>query len=447
MIIHFFSIRRNIAIFLRNYLKDLFILVKEINLKTTIMKKTCLFTIFFIALTITSCSKDDSENLPAEEKEIVLSANSKGMVSSDNQFGIEIFKQMLNAEQGNNLMISPLSISQALLMAYNGANGDTKKAFEETLFLNDLSTDEINQSAKELVKSLLEVDPSVIIDIANSIWYRDGYTIKPDFINVNEDYYDAEINNIVFDGEAINTINAWVKDKTNNKIEKIVDEIDPATIMFLINAVYFKGNWKYQFEESNTIDEEFTLGEGSKISVPFMHQSINAKVMYQEGFSILDLPYGRGNFSMFIILPDEDKTIDDILDVWNNESYSQWLNDFTEVNELEVTIPKFKFAYEKKINDVLEEMGLSVAFQPGLADFSNMIENVQLYISKVKHKTFIEVNEKGTEAAAVTSVEFEITSAGPTPQFIANRPFLFVIREKYTNSILFMGRVEDPTKE
>ncbi len=406
------------------------------------------YLLILLSVIIVSCEKDDNgPEYPTEEKEIVLSVNSKDMVSSDNQFGIEIFKRMLNADKDKNLMISPLSISQALLMTYNGADGDTKKAFEETLFLNDLTIEEVNQSAQELVEALLEVDPSVIIDIANSIWYRDEYTIKPEFIQVNEDYYNAEVQQLVFNDEAVDIINAWVKDKTNDKIEEIIDEIDPMTLMFLINAVYFKGNWKYQFEESNTVNGEFTLSNGSKITVPFMHQLITAKVMGHDDFTILDLPYGRGNFSMFIILPDEDKTIDDVLELWNNDTYNQWLNDFTEVGELDVVIPKFKFAYEKALNEVLKNMGLTLAFDPDQADFSNIIENMQLYISKVKHKTFIEVNEKGTEAAAVTSVEISFTSVNPSSQFIADRSFLFVIREKYTNSILFMGRVEDPSKE
>lgn len=406
------------------------------------------YLLILLGLILLSCEKDDnSPEYPTEEKEIILSAKSMEMVSSDNQFGIEIFKRMLNVDKGKNLMISPLSISQALLMTYNGANGDTKKAFEETLFLNDLTIDEVNQSAQELVKALLEVDPGVIIDIANSIWYRDGYTIKPEFIQVNEDYYNAEVQQLVFNDEAVDIINAWVKDKTNDKIEEIINSIDPTTLMFLINAVYFKGNWKYQFEESNTVHDEFTLSNGSKITVPFMHQSINANVMNHEDFAILNLLYGRGNFNMFIILPDEDKTIDDVLELWNNDTYNQWLNDFTEVSKLDVVIPKFKFAYEKKLNDVLIDMGLELAFDTDQADFSNIIEDMQLFISKVKHKTFIEVNEKGTEAAAVTSVEVGFTSIDPISQFIADRPFLFVIREKYTNSILFMGSVEDPSKE
>lgn len=412
------------------------------------MKHIMNYLIILLGLIFISCEKDDNNaDFPTDEKEIVLSSNTKNMVSSDNQFGIEIFKQMLNAEQGNNLMISPLSISQALLMTYNGADGDTKKAFEETLFLNNLTIDEVNQSAQELVNALLEADPSVIIDIANSIWYRDEFTIKPEFIRVNKDYYNAEVQQLAFNNEAVDIINDWVKNKTNDKIEEIVDQIDPMTLMFLIDAVYFKGNWKSKFKEEDTEDDEFTLSNGSKVTVPFMYQSTTAKKLNQEDFTILDLPYGRGNYSMFIVLPNKDKTIDDVLEIWDNDAYNQWVNNLNEVDNLDVIIPKFKFAYEKELNEVLKAMGLTLAFDANQADFSNIIENKQLFISNVKHKTFIEVNEKGTEAAAATSVEIRFTSIGPANQFIADRPFLFAIREKYTNSILFMGRVEDPSKE
>jgi serpin B len=404
--------------------------------------------LILFGLIFMSCEQEDNNSeFPIEEKEMVLSMNTKNMVTSDNQFGIEIFKQMLNAEQGNNLMISPLSISQALLMTYNGADGDTKKAFDETLFLNDLTIDDVNQSAQELVKALLEADPGVIIDIANSIWYRDEFTIKPEFIKANEDYYNAEVQQLVFNNEAVDIINDWVKNKTNDKIEEIIDQIDPMTLMFLIDAVYFKGNWKSKFKEEDTEDDEFTLANGSKVTVPFMYQSTTAKKLNNDDFTILDLPYGRGNFSMLIVLPNEGKTIDDVLEGWSNNIYNEWINNLYEVDNLDVIIPKFKFAYEKELNEVLKAMGLAIAFDTDQADFSNIIENTQLCVSDVKHKTFIEVNEKGTEAAAVTSVEVRFTSIGPSNQFIADRPFLFLIREKYTNSILFMGRVEDPSKE
>ena len=397
---------------------------------------------------ILSCENDESgPEFPTEEKEIILSSESIEMVSSDNQFGIEFFKEIIAIEPDKNLMISPLSLSQALLMTYNGAAGSTKNAFEETLFLNNLTTEEINQAQKDLVEALLEVDPGITISIANSIWCREGLSVKPEFIKVNQNYYDAEVREELFDQNTIDLINSWVNNKTNGKIDDIIDSIDPLTVMFLINAVYFKGNWKFEFSEENTVNNDFYLSNGNTIETPFMNQEVTANIMYHDIFQMLELPYGRGNYSMLILLPGDGKSIHDIIEELDTENYDEWLLNLQERN-VEVSIPKFKFKYEKKLNDLLKSMGLSVAFDPDNADFSDISEALELYISKVKHKAFIEVNEKGTEAAAVTIVGINTTNAGPTyPKFIANKPFLFVIREKYTNSILFMGKVEDPSKE
>jgi len=394
-----------------------------------------------------SCQKDEGPDFPTEEKVIELSPEAKAMVSTDNQFGIELFKRMVIQESDKNVMISPLSISQALLMSYNGSAGETKTAFEETMFMSDLTTEEINQAQKELVKALLEVDPAVTISIANSIWHREGFPVKPEFIKANQEFYDAEVREAAFDQSTVDLINNWVENKTNGKIDQIIDQIDPSMVMFLINAIYFNGNWKYKFEASNTTNNDFNLSNGSKVNVPFMNQEVTAKLMLHDDFTILDLPYGRGNYSMLIFLPDEDKTIDDVMAVWNTENYNVWLENFKEMN-VEVSIPKFKFGYTKELNDFLQSMGLSVAFDPNNADFSNITEAMPLYIDFVKHKSFIEVNEKGTEAAAVTVVGIGNTCADPSyPKFIANRPFLFAIREKYTNAILFIGQVTNPAEE
>src|SRR6056297_517163 len=407
-----------------------------------------LLTCILLLLPLTmSCQKDEGMDFPTEEKVIELTPESKALVSTDNQFGIKLFKRMIVEESDVNLMISPLSISQALLMTYNGSAGKTKTAFEETLFLNDLTTEEINRAQNELVKALLEVDPAVTISKANSIWYRRGLPVEPEFIKVNQDFYDAEVVEAAFDQTTVDLINSWVENKTHGKIDEIVDEIDPSLVMFLINAIYFNGNWKYKFDESNTTNHDFNLSNGSKVNVPFMNQEVTARLMLHDDFTILDLPYGRGNFSMLIFLPDEDKTIDDVMDVWNTENYNEWLENFEEMN-VEVSIPKFKFGYAEELNDLLQSMGLSVAFDPNNADFSNITEARELYIDFVKHKSFIEVNEKGTEAAAVTVVGFGTTSVDPNyPKFIANRPFLFAIREKQTNAILFLGKVANPAEE
>ncbi|MEE4197967.1 MAG: serpin family protein [Bacteroidales bacterium] len=403
---------------------------------------------FLLLLPITiSCGEDEGMDFPAREKEINLTPESGAMVTADNQFGFELFKRMLSVDSAKNLMISPVSISQALLMTYNGSAGETKNAFEETLFLGDLTTEEINQAQQELVNALLEVDPAVTLNIANSIWHREGFPVNPEFMKVILDFYTAEIMEAAFDQSTVDLVNRWVEDETGGKIDHILDQIDPSHVMFLINAIYFNGNWKYQFEASNTLNDEFYLSNGSTVNVPFMNQEVNAALLQHDDFTILDLPYGRGNFSMLFFLPGEDKTIDDLMAAWNTENYDHWLEHLEEMN-VAVSIPKFKFGYAKELDDFLQAMGLAVAFDPDHADFSNLTEAMQLYIDFVKHKSFIDVNEKGTEAAAVTAVGFGTTSADPSyPEFVANRPFLFALREKQTHAILFLGKVANPAEE
>jgi len=392
-----------------------------------------------------SCGNDDN-SLPTEEKTINLSMESKQMVLNDNQFGVEIFKRLIEVDSAKNMMISPLSMSQALLMAYNGAGGQTKTAFEEAMFLSGLTTEQINQAKKDLVEELLHVDPSVTLSVANSIWYREGFSVNPNFIKVNQDFYNAEVLEAPFDNTTVNLINSWVNDNTNGKIDKIIESIDPLAVMFLINAVYFYGNWKYKFDEAYTVNSDFNLMGGAKISTPFMNQQTTARFMRSDDFSLLEMPYGRGNFSMLIFLPHEDKSLNDIINQLNVEDYYNWLSDLIEMT-VDISIPKFKFGYEKVLNDYLKALGLSVAFDSQNADFSEISDEMDLFISFVKHKSFIDVNEKGTEAAAVTIIGFETTSVPSYPQFIANRPFLFAIREKYTNSILFIGQVVNPSED
>ncbi|HRW63953.1 MAG TPA: serpin family protein, partial [Bacteroidales bacterium] len=324
--------------------------------------------------------------------------------------------------------------------------GQTKTAFEEAMFLSGLTTEQINQAKKELVGELLNADPSVTLSIANSVWYREGFSVNPNFIKVNQDFYDAEVLEAPFDNSTINLINSWVSDNTNGKIDKIIESIEPFAVMFLMNAVYFYGNWKYQFDEANTENSDFNLLGGTKINVPFMNQQSTARIMESVDFDLLEMPYGRGNFSMLIFLPHEDKSIDDIMNQFNIENYNTWLSSLVEMT-VDISIPKFKFGYEKVLNDYLKAMGLSVAFDSENADFSNINDQMDLFISFVKHKSFIDVNEKGTEAAAVTIIGYETTSVPSYPKFIANRPFLFAIREKYTNSILFVGQVVNPSVE
>ncbi len=398
-----------------------------------------------ILLLAISCKKIPVPN-NKEPVPIQVNEKSKKVITAGNRFGFELFREVLKTEdKDKNLMISPYSVEMALSMTYNGAGGDTKKAFENVLHTDELPLSDLNQSMADLTKALITVDPKVIFHVANSIWYRNTFSVEDDFLNINKKYYDAEVKPLDFnDPGSKNIINNWVDEKTNHKIPEIVDQIDPLSVMFLINAVYFKGIWKYRFEKENTRNMTFHVSADQTKQVPMMYQKGDFSFFYNDIFSAIELPYGQGNFSMIFLLPDPEKSLQDITDNLTPENWQLWTDSFNKVNELELTIPKFTFDYGKALNDPLKNLGLGIAFS-GDADFSRINPDADLYISKVKHKTFVQVDEEGTEAAAVTSVEIQVTSAGPDKIFILDRPFLFVIKEKYTGSILFIGRVSDPS--
>jgi len=404
------------------------------------MKKPLqLYSLLFVAIIAAGCNKPDDTPKPLN-----LTPEAQQLVQSSNAFGLDLFAEVLDvAEAGKNVMISPLSVSLALSMTYNGAAGDTRRAFEQTLRMPDLSRDQINQYNKELVTALLAHDPKVTMEIANSIWYRDDFEILAGFIERNQTWYDAEVNPSDFDDPAtLAKINGWVDKKTHNKIEKIIDQINPESFMFLINAIYFKGAWEYEFDKKKTSDMDFYLEDGTTVSVPMMNQEIDLNMFTHERFVSAELPYGKGNWSMFVFLPAENYGIEDVVGLMDKDTWATWMKSYQPATEVNLYLPRFQFAFDQNLNNVLISMGLGVAFTDG-ADFGDMAPGLPLAISKVLHKSFIEVNEEGTEAAAVTSVEIELTSTGS--YFMADRPFLFAIAERSTGAILFIGKVMNPT--
>ncbi|MBA7584325.1 hypothetical protein ES708_26278 [subsurface metagenome] len=358
--------------------------------------------------------------------------------------------QIIGREVEKNVMISPLSISLALAMTYNGADGDTKEAMEKTLELSGFTIDEINENYKILIDALSSVDPKVLMSIANSIWHEQNFGVEQDFINVNQNYFYAEVSPLDFnDPDAVTTINNWVADKTNDKITEIIDNIPAEAVMYLINAIYFKGIWKYEFDESDTKEKPFYLSDGTTKDVPMMIQEASFNYLSNDILQAVEMPYGAGNYSMIILLPQYNKTPDDIIDQLSNENWNMWLSEFYEAEKVQIHLPKFKFEYKNLLNDELINMDMGIAFDPDYADFSKINPDWQLYISRVIHKSFIEVNEEGTEAAAVTAVEISFTSIGEETfiPFYVNQPFIFAIKEKYTNAIIFMGKVMEPEYE
>ncbi len=401
--------------------------------------------IFFISLSFISGCNLNSEDI---DREINLTDKAAKLVENGNEFGLELFQKVVAYEkEAGNIMVSPLSVSLALAMTYNGANGETKAAMERTLRLYGLSADDINESYKTLVEALKSLDKKVLLEIANAIYYRDDFTVEPAFISINQNYYDAAVSPLDFSAPgSVDVINGWVADKTHDKITRILDGISADQVMFLLNAVYFKGIWQKEFNSESTVEYPFYLENGEAKDVEMMCRLDTLDYLSNSLFKAIRLPYGKGNYNMYVFLPEEGKTVNNIIEQLNKANWKAWMDGFRQTNSVDIKLPKFKFKYEIKLNDILSDMGMGVAFS-GAADFTGISKSGGLSIDYVKHKTFVDVNEEGTEAAAVTIVAIELTSVGNEPQkipFIVNKPFLFAITEKDTGAILFIGKVALP---
>ncbi len=388
---------------------------------------------------------------PIEKLPRQLSVAEAKLVDADNRFAFKLFNEVNEQDAGKNIFISPLSVGMALGMTYNGAAGTTRQAMQEALELQDMTIDEVNQSYRSLIDLLRDLDPRVEFLLANSIWYRNTMTFQQDFLDLTAQYFDAEISALDFDSpEAANTINDWVYQNTSGRIEEIVDDpIDPMTIMFLINAIYFKADWASQFDKDLTDDAPFFLADGSQTTVQMMSQEEDVFIRYHHdqanGIQVVDLPYGGQAYSMTILLPESAQEIESLVDLLSRDQWNLWVGSLDSTAR-RVSMPKFRLEYELNMNDVLSSLGMEIAFDPNAADFTNMYAPGGVFINKVKHKTFVDVNEEGTEAAAVTSVEMNLTSAGPGP-IVIDRPFVFVIRENYSGTILFAGKMVEPGSE
>ena len=407
------------------------------------MKTNRFFLIFALALSIlgTSCSQD------IITPEFDYNLKSAKVIETNNEFGLELLKKVLDAEEEPNVMISPTSVSIALGMAYNGAETTTRDAFEEVLNYDGLTREEVNEITKELIHVLLTNVEGNLLEIANSMWYDEGFPVEPEFINLNSHYFDAEVNELDFgSADAVETINDWVNDKTHGKIEEIIEAIDPAVMMFLINAIYFNCVWEGEFDPDDTHQANFYNEDGSLFGkVDMMQLESNFRVANGSSFRAIELPYKNGKFSMVLFLPSEESSVDQLVQELDGATWLSWIESLQEQKEFTIYMPRFEFEFERSLKEDLKAMGLDIAFMEQ-ADFSG-ISPIDLYIADVIHKTYIKLNEEGTEAAAVTAIVMETTSIGPMNILRFDRPFLFAITEKSSQSILFMGKVAEPAYE
>lgn len=378
-----------------------------------------------------------------------LTASETSLLNSSNRFGFKLFREIAaSGAAGENIFISPLSASYALAMCYNAAAGETREEIASTLELAGLTPEDINESYLSLTSLLLNLDPAVEVNIANSLWYREGLAVKQEYIDLERTYFDAVVRGLDFNKDwAADTINAWVKAETRGKIDKIVKKpIMPDAVAYLINAIYFKGDWTLSFDTATTAPGPFYLADGSTVMVELMSCDTTQSYFKNDLFQAVDLPYGDGQFAMTILLPREGKTTGDILAEMSDANWAQWMGGFQE-QPVPLYLPKFRLSYEVTLNQMLQAMGMLAAFAPGRADFANMVPSEGLYISTVKQKSFVQVDEQGTEAAAVTAVEFITVVADPELTMRVDHPFIFAVRERVSGTVLFIGLIAEPVWE
>lgn len=379
---------------------------------------------------------------------VTLPQNGDQVIQAQNKFTVNLFKNVLQQDNSaSNKLVSPFSVFEDLSMAYNGAAGTTQTDMQNAMQLNGIGTDLLNNTNQALITGLPKEDPAIQLNIANSIWYRNkGIQPLPSFLDITNKYYQSQVTGADFSPATVTQINNWVANATHQKINSIIQQIDPSDIMFLINAIYFKGQWKYSFNSKSTQNNTFYTSTGQQVQTAFMYLEDTFKYISNSSAQIIELPYGSGDFNMYVILPDEGISLQQFTGSLDENTLAGFSPDL-KAQRVKLYLPKWKYSYEvKNMIPELSNMGMGVAFSDG-ADFSNIYPpDAGAYISKVIHKTYIDVNEQGTEAAAVTAIGITATSAAPDMLMYVNHPFLYVIAEKNTDAILFIGEVNNPAE-
>lgn len=383
-----------------------------------------------------SCEKENPLSL--EDGVIPLTKSEERINVAANQFGFEVFHRLYKEDQ---VLFSPLSASLALSMTATGANGNTASQMIKTLGFERFAMEDVNGYYKKMVDALLKVDPGTAFEIANSIWVSDRVNVKKGFITDCKENYASEVfPGVDFGSQAtIDKVNKWCSDNTHGKIPTILEKPDQRLVMALINALYFNGTWTSKFQD--VFKDDFTNIQGKKEAMEMMFLQTKLSYAEYDGFKMVDLPYGNGSFSMKVILPDVKEDFGKAAKRFDANTLDK-LNGRVSEENVSMKMPKFTFDSNSDLKDALIDMGMTDAFSSAEADFSKIDDG--LFISFVKQKTFIDVNESGTEAAAVTIVGMDKNAVGGPQEkviyFFADRPFLFVIQEKSTGAVLFIGQ-------
>jgi serpin B len=383
------------------------------------------------------------------EMKATVAADRKAVVEGDNAFAVALYGQL--RKQGGNLFFSPESISTALAMAYAGARGDNASEMAKTLHFT-LPPEQLHPAMGALLRELNAHQDNYQLSVANALWAQQGYTFLDEFLKLLKSDYDAGLNQVDFKGSSEtvrSTINRWVEQKTQDKIKDLLQpgSLKSDTRLVLTNAIYFKGNWETQFDKTQTKDEDFHLSPSQTKTAPLMHRQGGFNYFNGGTFQILEIPYKGKDLSLIVLLPNEIGGLSALEQSLTGSNTQQWLGHLAPVSKVIVTIPKLKMTQQFELGAALGAMGMPAAFS-GRADFSGMTGKRDFSISEVIHKAFVDVNEEGTEAAAATAVTMRSLAMRlpdkPPPVFRADHPFVFLIRDNRSGSILFMGRVADP---
>ena len=445
------------------------------------MKKYLFLTAVVLSWGLQSCSSSDEELDLGEAKKVVnmlsdpipieLTPEQRVFANDNNQFTLNFLKTVNEVDlSGKSFIYSPLSITYVLGMVNDAAIGQTEKELEETLGFHEGGIQAVNDYCKKLIDGLPKVDDKVTLNIANAIFLNQNYTLKTQFQKDMQTYYDAKAEALNFSSpQTLDHINGWCNEKTKGMIPSILDEVDPAIVSYLVNAIYFKADWASKFDAKNTKTETFTIGTsvGETIplsyhthtcELPIMHQKVLISYLKSSTYSAVIIPYGSGLWNMTVVLPEEGKTTNDVIkelaesSVLNNRGWCDAGSNTFQAYEVDLKLPRFETSSDTNDLDIddgliglMQKMGIKRAFIDGLAEIPNMCEGYNLYIEMMRQKAKIKVNEEGSEAAAVTVAAVNYKSASvpkeyPKATFHANRPFVYVIREASSGVILFVGK-------
>jgi len=410
------------------------------------MKKTLILALIAGLSAVVSCGKEEPDDIIPEWKDIVLTKSEAEVLEAGMDFSFDLFREVSARNEYKNIFISPLSAHIATNMLANGAGGETYSQIVRTLGYDGFSIDDVNSAYKTLVTGLQSVDTSTILEIANALWVEKDFPVSKAFADGLSKNYDAYVKNLDFSSrDAVKTINKWCSEKTHEMIPDFLKELSPDNVLILMNALYFNGKWKEKFESSQTAEDKFLTIDSKSVKKEFMHieKDFNYAETEDGKIRMCELPYGNGAFVMDVILPDPDVDFKEFIDKMTDEEWKTMFA-YRDTQKIQLSLPKFRMEAEYDLRDALMAMGMPLAYQKGKADLKKMCSDDSwiLWVDRTIQKTVIDVDENGSEAAAVTAHLIKgLASPGPGKiiDFNCDHPFMFMIRETTSGAILFMG--------